>query len=333
MCGSKDVIELAICTDAGLSSDDRKLAVLYAAAQPAAFGHGSSSELDRERTWLKERDQMCRDRMALPANGSLVDCLEGFYQERIEELARADVFTLPDLALKTLDDVAPAEAPMYRAMVLYATVDDPAKRRQAVLPLIRAYYQRSGGDGAYGQARITTLNDTVASDHNFGLFVGWTWLKGDYRQIAWPCGVLARRPALIDTMGFLWGGYIDVAIPGTDCRDTGPVITGLTELILLAQQATPPCDGTIKYSTGRDFEKLETAVRLYRPTVWSQYPVRTPEAAEMKFRLNQARQIGAVKATLADFYVATFRLVRKTATHQAALGVDHLVNDAFSICE
>lgn len=332
-CTGQNIIEAAICADAGLSSDDRKVAVLYAAAQRPAFGHGSSSQRDRQRKWLKQRDQICREVTALPSHGSLVDCLEGSYRGRIEELARADVFTIPDTAFKTLDDAAPSEAPMYRAMVLYATVKDSEKRRNAVLPLIKAYYQRSGGDGAYSQAGIATLDDTVTSDHNFGLFVAWTWLKGGYRQIAWPCGVLARRPALIDTMGPLWGGYIDIAIPGADCRETGPIITGLTELILSAEQATPACDGTVKYSTGRAFEQLETAVRLYRPTLWSKHPIRAPKPDEAKFRLNERWQIRNVKTALASYYATTFAVAPAIATRNANAAIDHLVNDAFSICE
>jgi uncharacterized protein len=325
-CPGNTQIERAICDDAGLSAYDRQMARLYAAARQTGFKGAAAHQLMLQRDWLTERDKRCSKDLKL-----LNTCLKGLYQGRVEQLARAAFLTAPEEAFAALQDADPKTAPMYKAMALYATIDNPEKRAKAILPLIKPYYDRHGGDGSY--AGMRTLGDVLASDNNFGQFVSWTWLKGDYLQIDWPCGVLARRPALIDNMGPLWGGYIDVVIPGSDCRDTGPVVPGLTQVILSALSTAPACDGTIRFTAGRAFEQLETAVRLYRPSIWSKHPLSKPKSEEKAFRIKQAALILKTKTELAAYYREQFTLSPRLANRDATDAIDHLIYSAFSFCE
>lgn len=326
-CPGKTHIEALICSDTELSAYDRRMTSLFAETRQAAFGGSPSQELAAQRDWLKERNNICE------SGGLAHTCLESTYRQRIVDLARAAMFIDPKETLRTLDEIVPDAAPMYRAMYLYTTIRNPRRRTQAVLPLIKPYYDRHGGDGSY-QGDIASLPDAVASDRKFGMFVAWTWLQGGYlTQIAWPCRTLVTHPALIDTMAPLWGGAADVAIPGSDCRETASEVPGLTELIHAAENAAPQCDGTIQFTTGRAFEQLETAVRLHRPAVWEKSPLEKPGKTERVFRTTTATYVQRVKGALANYYVINFAITRPVARRDASGAVEHLINDAFTVCE
>lgn len=291
-CAGTRGIEAAICADTQLSAYDRQVADLYAQSRRAAFGSGPSQQLEAQRAWLKRRND-CKD------SAPLVDrCLESTYRRRIHELARAAIFTAPDAAFAALRQVEPDAEPMYRAMFLYTTIEDPKKRAAAVRPLVKPFYDRNGGDGSYFRAKIPTLNDVPTSARNFGLFVAWTWLGGSYSQIAWPCGVLKRRPDLIETLGPLWGGSGDVKIPDSDCREMAPASKGLTNLIIKAKRDAPNCDGTYIFTTGRAYGQLEAAVRLHRTKIWSEYSLESPTPPEQVFRSTNAKLIAKAKVGL-----------------------------------
>jgi uncharacterized protein len=90
-CSHPSEIKAAICADPALSADDRRVAVLYAAAKPGALGTGSS-QLNVQRRFLKDLQTNCARGAWKSHTGihSLRDCIGQEYQSRLEALAIAD---------------------------------------------------------------------------------------------------------------------------------------------------------------------------------------------------------------------------------------------------
>ncbi len=324
-CPGHTQVEAIICSDVQLSVEDRQLTALYDLSHRAAFGKAPSQELAAQRVWLKNRDA-CDQR----PSDERRSCIDDYYHDRLVALARATMFTDPDGALRVLHAVEPQTEPIYRAMYLYATIDDPKRRTQAVAPLIKPFLDRLY---AHAVVKAPGVESLVASDKAFGGFVAETWTHIENTPgFAWPCGVLVRRPGLIDALGPHYGGAIDGAIPGADCNETAPEIAGMDELIQAAWNAVPSCEGTIRFTTGRAYAELEVAVRLHRPSVWTRFPVQKPDAKEQTFRTTTAAYIRQVTGVLTIYYIGTLGIAPATARRDASGAVDHLIDDAFNSC-
>jgi uncharacterized protein len=324
-CANVKGIEAAICTDVELATYDREMAELYKASQRAAVGDAPSRIQVSQREWLKDRNETC----AAPSEG-VTACLRDRYRERLHELARSAMFTVPDKAFAVLKTVDPQVEPIYRAMYLYATIDDPKARAAAVTPLITPYYQSRGKE--HGVEPVSPPAQAVASDEAFGDFVSVIWLIGDLPEIRWPCGVLARRPGLIDSIHAYWGSGADLAIPTSDCANMTTDIPGLHALIAEAWKAAPPCDASMRFAYYLSYEQLETAVVLHRPSVWKEPADKTSKGTRA-FRTKNAQAIGQVQKALADYYVTTFQVEPVLAEREATGAVDHLVTDLFYSCD
>jgi len=58
-CAKPTALEMVICADPVLADDDRRMAVLYAAARAGALGDGGSQVEHTQRVWLKSRNAAC----------------------------------------------------------------------------------------------------------------------------------------------------------------------------------------------------------------------------------------------------------------------------------
>lgn len=139
-------VERAICGDPALVEADWTMGKLFAATRISAFGAGSSNMLPSQIAWLKQRKGCAAfDRTAYK---SREECLLGWYESRNEALAIAALFAEPELALATLRKLDPELAPLYEAVLVYASHPEsanwagaaPAGERRHLLDLLRPQY-------------------------------------------------------------------------------------------------------------------------------------------------------------------------------------------------
>ncbi len=270
-CAAPSRVEQIICGDAALSAADRRMAALYQAAKAGTLNSGSN-QLAAQRQWLKDRDTQCAaaawKQLGLP---SAHDCVAGAYKDRLRALAVADLLATPELSLAELRAVAPKAEPYYEALLAYATIDDPAQRAKAVEARLAPLYAgmsrevRQGLD--YVGKDATTAHGAASSDAGFAQLFDVASME-DNLDLIWPCAALIRRPGLVAGLGSIWGGAIDSSVPSSDCEDALPSPPELSTLSKAAFAVQPPCEGTIRFSTGREYAMLEDAVRLRRRDVW-----------------------------------------------------------------
>jgi uncharacterized protein len=336
-CAKPSRIEAVVCGDPVLAADDRNLASLYRMALPGVLGSGSD-QLDAQRKWLKDLDKQCATGAALSLQeGDLKVCIAGYYKDRLEQVAIADLFTAPQESLAELGQVDPKAAPIYKALLDYASIDDVGRRAETVeahlAPTYAAMDEETKSKLARGDGKITTLHEVAASDVGFALFFDISAMFNDVR-LTWPCVALIKRPGLVDGLGSVWGGAVDNFVPRSDCETTLPPVHAVAALEDSAWKAESPCDGTIRYSEGADYDRMRTAVRLHRTEFWS--GDRAPEQGSgdgAKFRRRHARDIAKAKTELAAYYQRYFSVPAGRAAKDADTAIDALTWGAFDLCQ
>jgi uncharacterized protein len=325
--------EAVICADPTLSARDQTLSVLFAAVRVSAAGAGPSNELARQREWLATRNRDCAKVSAPKA------CLATAYDDRLYELALAALFTSHDAAIAELTRQTPKDVPIYEAIYRYATIENRDARIKAVAPLIaptfeatRVHPAQDFGNGAPMPARpedryqdIPTADVAAASDENFSAFIDvaseWTM---DRDRTRLPCGALVRRPGLMAALGERW-------TPSTDCEAMLPPTPVLDHLLDLAQEATPPCQGTIRIDLGYEFEAFMVAKRLNLGDDQDRYTAQAGPV-ERRFRSGAQAQVAAATEEMTHYYTAYFGLAPSAARISAAKTVKGAVSRAFA-CE
>jgi uncharacterized protein len=334
-CEAAAGIAELICHDAALSAADRRLAALYQVAKAGAAGNGSN-QLSAQRQWLKDRDARC-SASAWKGRGERTarDCVAAAYNERRTALAVASLISNPRLALEELRVVAPKAEPYYEALLTYATTDRPLERSKAVETMLAPLYARLSPEVREGLNYVgkdaVTARQAASSDAGFAQFFDIASMQ-DEIGLTWPCAALIRRPGLFVGLGSIWGGAIDGQVPSSDCEDTLPSPPQLSALSQTAFDAQPPCEGTIRFSTGRDYAMLEDAVRLRRQSVWRRRTT-APSDAEAAFRRKKAIVIERTVAALTAYYSRYFPAGSTTAAADAREATNTLVAAAFGYCE
>jgi len=337
-CAKPSEIEAAICGDAVLSADDRRMTAFYQTAKSGALGLGSN-QLDAQREWLKTRDKGCA-KGGWRANRlkSLRDCIAGAYDDRLRALAVANLLATPRDSLAEIRRLNPKAAPTYEAVFDYATIDDPPRRAEAVeallTPVYRAMDQNSKDHLVTAAGAAMTAHDAARSDSAFTAFFV---VSGALENIdlTWPCAVLLKRPGLIGGLGSFFGGAIDGAVPGSDCDAAMPPVSEVTQLRENAVDVQPPCEGTIRFSLARDYEKLGDAVLLHRTDLWApRADARDrPGPDETAFRRDHVIKITAAERVLAAYYGRYFGVASNMAARDAETAADAVVSGAFSLCD
>lgn len=346
-CAKPSEIEAVICSDPSLAAADRRMTAFYNAAKTGALGTGSN-QLEAQRDWLKERDKLCAKGAWKTYSKSLRACLAGEYDERLEALAIAALMVEPKESLDELGRFNSKAAPIYQAVYDYASINDPNRRASTVeAELTPIYATMDANTRQHLQSPpysgAATAHEAASSDANFAAFFaiyGTLGYDGNGDDLVWPCAVLLKRPGLAVGLGSYFGGAIDGRIPGSDCEAEMPPTREVTALSDAAYAAQPNCEGTIRFSTGRDYAKLQDAVRLHRTEVWeTRKPLALAKAEdaldpfERIWRRKHEAQIDRAEAVLEAYYIQYFRVQPKAANRDAWRAIDKLIEGPFESCE
>jgi uncharacterized protein len=337
-CAKPSEIEAIICGDRELSAADRRLTALYAIAKPGALG-GGSNQLAAQRDWLKERDKSCAGGLSAKARR---DCLVTEYDERLEQLAIADLLVDPEDSLAELGRIRPRTLPLYRAIYHYTSIDDGKRRAEVVEADLAPIYASMDDNtrkhlSSQFDQDLANASQAAASDVNFATFFAiYATLGLDSDTVTWPCAALVKRPGLIVGLGSQFGGAIDGSIPGSDCDTTLPPIDEVSELSEEALRAQPASQGTIRFSVGRDYSQLLDAVRLHLTDFWRSKtsdngpstPGMPPE--ERVWRIRHEARINKAEAVLEAYYARSFGATPKAANKDAWSAIDVLIDEAFT---
>ncbi len=332
-CSKPSRVEAAICADPSLAARDRVMAMLFDAAKVSALGIGPSNELAVQRAWLKRRGTLC-------GGESLSKCISDDYDDRLFDLAIADMFSPQEAALRELKRQNEKAAAFYQTLADYVTLPTGstrvAKLTADIKPIFDELSRSAPGSGAGSIA--ATPEEVISNDKSFSDFIAAASSESILNRVAplaLPCGALVRRPGLLAALGSRYGGAVDGMLPVTDCADTMPPTPALTELVSAAAPDPADCTGTIRVSTGKEFDKLVQAVRLHIPALWhlpgkaQMTNQKDSEAAQLKKSINK-QWISAVNE-LAAYYVEYFHSSNAKSEASEAVGAV-ATRQKFGVC-
>ncbi len=332
-CAKPSLVEAAICADPSLAARDRVMAMLFDAAKVSALGIGPSNERAVQRAWLKRRGTLC-------GGETLPKCISDDYDDRLFDLAIADLFSSQEAALRELRHQNEKAAAFYQTIADYVTLPNGstrvAKLTAEIKPIFDVLSRSAPGSGPGSIA--ATPEEVISSDKSFSDFIAAASAESilnRFAPLALPCGALVRRPGLLAALGSRYGGVVDGMLPKTDCADTMPPTPALTQLISAAAPDPADCTGTVRVSTTKEFDKLVQAVRLHIPALWH-LPGKTEmanqkdsEAAQLKTLINK-QWISAVNE-LAAYYVEYFH--SSNAKSEASEAVEAVATrQKFGVC-
>jgi uncharacterized protein len=330
-------IETMICSDTALAARDRTMTTLFNAAQTDAFGQGMSQQRILQRRWLKDRNERCSD-------GDMRTCILGAYDDRLKELAVAALFQAPKVALEELTREDPKSAPLYKAIYRYAIMTGGADRTAVEKLIGPAFKELSDKPWARPLADVTDANDTVSSDENFSVFLDVASVGG--YALTMPCAALVRRPGLMGALDTVYGGAIDGQLILSDCEAMTSPLENVDRLTKVAVLAQPSCEGTIRFSLGRDFDKMLVAIRLHRTDLWKiteldasprdQDDTGDDSAKDVdEPHFVEAHQVLRSRATdeLAAYYSTHFNVPPALAEKQALSAINAIISGAYNLCE
>lgn len=331
--GAKD-IEATICADPGLSAADRRLAHFYSEVRTDILDVGPSGQLAVQRQWLKDMNAGCAIKAWVKQFKSQADCVRGHYDTRLQDLAVSALLRDHDAAMAELRRTAPHDAPMYEAIYLYATIDNPqaraAKTADVLTPVYAAISDRKAVFGELDGPE--TPQAAAASDKAFVLFAQLYSGTLD-TPLSWSCAAIAHRPGLIGGLGPLWGSGSDNGLPQADCRIMAPQVAAFTDFVDTLQHDAPECDGTIRYAGYREFERLRTAALLHVAGAWKASKPTPPEEGLAKYLKTHAQAVVRAKAALAQYYQTVFKLAPDRAAADAAVILNLTAALAYDPCD
>lgn len=338
-CGSAGTaIETMICNDPALAARDRTMAVLFAASRADAFDQGMSQQQTVQRQWLKTRNEQC-------SKGDMRSCLVNAYDERLNELAIAALFQAQDAALAELTRQNPRSAPLYDAIYRYATIEDTVDRAKVAARLIGpAFAEFHNKPWAHPLSGVKDAYEAASSDKRFSLFLDVASVSN--YELTMPCSALVRRPGLTDALDAVYGGAIDGQLIRSDCEGMTPRLQTLDRLAKAAVAAQSFCPGTIRFSLGRDFDKILVAVRLHRTDLWkpeelSVGPGSEDEKSEVpEKQVDEPQFVAKHQALIRDatdelmtYYSRHFGVPPALAKEQALGAVGAIISGAYNLCE
>lgn len=338
-CGSASkAVEKAICSDDALAARDRTMATLFTASQADAFNQGKSQQQILQRQWLKTRDEQC-------SNGDMHSCLVDMYDERLNALAVAALFRAPDAALAELDRQDPKSAALYEAIFRYVTIDDTVHRADAVAKLIDpAFEEFHGKPWAHPLSDAQDAHDAASSDKNFSAFLDVASVSG--YALTMPCSAFVRRPGLMDALNAVYGGAIDGQLIRSDCEAMTSNLPAVDRLTKAAVAVQPFCQGTIRFSLGRNFDKTLVAVRLHRTDLWKARTLDWKSGGQDENNDDSAKAgdvphfvaghpvlIRNAADELAAYYSNRFDAPSALAEAQAHSAINAIIFGAYDLCE
>lgn len=330
--GAKD-LEATICADPGLSAADRRLARLYGDVRTDVLGVGPSGQLAVQRQWLKDLNTDCAGKTWTKQFKSQAECIRGHYDTRLQDLAVSALLQDHDAAMAELRRLVPHDAPVYEAIYLYATIDNPQTRIAKVAAVLAPVYAAIPDKKAVFSELDgpETPQAAAGSDKAFVLFAQLYGGTLD-TPLSWPCAAIPRRPGLIDGMGALWGSTRDNFLPQDDCLAMAPQVPAFTNFIDAVAKDAPICDGTLRFGGYRDRNRLEVAALLYRPEAWKGQKLEKPNRDEARYLKGHGRALVDAEAALARHYETVFKLSHDRAVSEAALITGLTAHRAYDPC-
>ena len=245
------------------------MARLYALAQVSAFGKGRSNQAARQREWLRTRNFLCNGIDVKPG-------CDAAYAERNEELAVANLFTHPEIALPELRRIDPEAGPLFEAIYIYAKSPRLSGiDRQRVIALLQPYRNTPGGWGEPG--------DAVKGDAAFAEFVGVRsagmpgtpgMLHERYGRV-FPCAAAVRKPKLVEATAPRFGSNMDNFVIRSDCEDTLPPLPKFSAMVKKRGEGMTDCGGgSIRFAYYGAFANATLAARLATGSQLRKRPVK-----------------------------------------------------------
>lgn len=333
-CAGAKGIAATICTDPGLSAADRRLARFYGDVRMDVLGVGPSGQLAVQRQWLKDLNDDCAAGVRPQLFKNQAECVGSHYDARLQDLAVSALITDHDAAMVELRRQLPENAPVYEALYLYATIDNPQARAAKVVAVLTPVYAAiSDKKAVFGELDgPETPQAAAASDKAFGLFVSLYSGMLD-TPLSVPCAAIVHRPGLIDMLSSQFGSSRDNILPRADCRIMTPQVTAFTDFIDTLQHDAPQCDGTIRYAGYREFGRLRTAALLHRADAWKDDKPEAPEEGLAKYLKAHAQAAARAKTALTQYYQTVFRLPPDRAAQDATVILSLTAALAYDPCD
>ncbi len=323
--GSQDS-PLKLATSAQAVTDEdtaTRMALFLSFDRVGALGVGPSNEQSVQRSWRKQRDMACAARMN-PSSCHLYDSY------RLHDLAVAAIFRAPKQAFREIARTDPKSVQIYEAIYQYAVIRDPGRRANVVGGLLAPAFVslrnrlRDASDWDAVAVAEAGPRDAASSDQRFSQFLNAISVWNDNDIVVLPCAALVRRPGLLYTLHSQYGGAIDGHLIQTDCRDTLPPLPELATVEKTAFAAHSPCSGTIRFSLGREFDEMVTAIRIHQFKDFNRYP----SSASLRFASEHKILWERATSEMARYYSRYFHVPPAQARTEATGVLVAVLNNA-----
>jgi uncharacterized protein len=330
-CENPGAVEKLICDNEDLSAKDRLLAQFFSIAKK-----NDSGVVVSQREWLADRNKRC----ASPPDEQ---CVAGAYDNRLFDLAVANLLSDHDGALNEIARQAPKLADIYEAIYAFATIKTVDERTERVASLIADAYRETAfvpqidfsGAGATLPAKpqqlyadIPDAKSAASSSEKLGVLL-WVVSAFGYGgrpvPLVIPCIVLLKHPESVDWLTPRWGGAIDGMTPRSDCAETLPRLPTLGALIGKAGRGQAS-EGTIRFSLGASASADYSAVLTENVQFLSKYPANGPLTERVDaFEKKNSKSVEAAIGELADYYQKNFGVTTETARRDANVSVSAML--------
>ncbi|RQN07019.1 lysozyme inhibitor LprI family protein [Pantoea ananatis] len=236
-CAHPSAIEKVICQSQTLSAKDRLMAHFFDLAKKNATA-GPSGLITAQRQWLKNLTKMC---LTDPQEKRI----EGYYDQRLFELAVMVLYTHHGEAIKQIRKTNPELVNIYEAIYQFTSLPAGSTRHNKVTELIRPAFEVT--DNHIFEDKIPDAESAAENTNNFGMFL-WLIAENNPESLIIPCEAFLRHPQNIVWLEPLAGGAIDSRTPISDCEQTQPTLPLFKQFIHLAEDATPVSTGTIRFT-------------------------------------------------------------------------------------
>ncbi|MCW0310770.1 hypothetical protein NB694_000570 [Pantoea ananatis] len=317
-CVHPSAIEKVICQSQTLSVKDRLMANFFDLAKKNATS-GPSGLITAQRQWLKKLTKRC-------LAASQEKCIEGYYDQRLFELAVTILYTHHGEAIEQIRKTHPESVNIYEAIYQFTSLPAGLTRHNKVTELIRPAFEAI--DNHIFEDKIPDAESAAENTNNFGMFL-WLIAENDPDSLIIPCEAFLQHPENIVWLEPLAGGAIDSRTPISDCEQTQPTLPLFEQFIHLAEDATPVSTGTIRftlyaYTRAEISAALSHSMRYLAPI---QYEKNSLSDDTQQFIKQHTEGYQNSLIELAHYYQHAFNMPADTANNEARRSITILLNN------
>ncbi|WP_288428992.1 hypothetical protein [uncultured Pantoea sp.] len=317
-CVHPSAIEKVICQSQTLSVKDRLMANFFDLAKKNATS-GPSGLITAQRQWLKKLTKRC-------LAASQEKCIEGYYDQRLFELAVTILYTHHGEAIEQIRKTHPESVNIYEAIYQFTSLPAGLTRHNKVTELIRPAFEAI--DNHIFEDKIPDAESAAENTNNFGMFL-WLIAENDPDSLIIPCEAFLQHPENIVWLEPLAGGAIDSRTPISDCEQTQPTLPLFEQFIHLAEDATPVSTGTIRftlyaYTRAEISAALSHSMRYLAPI---QYEKNSLSDDAQQFIKQHTEGYRNSLIELAHYYQHAFNMPADTANNEARRSITILLNN------